>query len=183
MKRITIFLVSLFCSVCFAQERADSALLWQRFQQPPPDARPMMRWWWFGPAVAHDELDREIAAMKAGGFGGFEVQPVYALSTDDPSTGIVNTPYLSDPFLAALRHTSETARDRACLGHAHGCDAGEWLAFRRTSHPDHRGRGRDQKGGTAHPCGRYDARSAFHGAWGACRGFVPRRRAVAFVEG
>ena len=70
----------------------------------------MMRWWWFGPAVAHDELDREIAAMKAGGFGGFEVQPVYALSTDDPTTGIVNTPYLSDSFLAALRHTSETAR-------------------------------------------------------------------------
>jgi hypothetical protein len=110
VKRITIFLISLFCSICVAQERGDSALLWQRFQQPLADARPMMRWWWFGPAVAHDELDREIAAMKAGGFGGFEVQPVYALSSDDPSNGIVNTPYLSDSFLAALRHTSETAR-------------------------------------------------------------------------
>ncbi|GFE80025.1 hypothetical protein GCM10011487_20250 [Steroidobacter agaridevorans] len=110
MQRITIFLISLFCGVCVAQERGDSELLWQRFQQPPADARPMMRWWWFGPAVEHQELDREIAAMKAGGFGGFEVQPVYALSTDDPSTGIVNTPYLSDPFLTALRHTSETAR-------------------------------------------------------------------------
>ncbi len=61
------------------------ALLWQRFQQPRADARPMMRWWWFEPAVAHEELDREIAAMKAGGFGGFEVQPVYALSSADPS--------------------------------------------------------------------------------------------------
>jgi hypothetical protein len=110
VKRITILLVSLFCSVCFSQARGESTLLWQRFQQPPADARPMMRWWWFGPAVTNEELDREIAAMKAGGFGGFEVQPVYALSTDDPSTGIVNTPYLSDPFLAALRHTSETAR-------------------------------------------------------------------------
>ena len=56
------------------------------------------------------EEQSECAAMKAGGFGGFEVQPVYALSTDDPSTGIINSPYLSDPFLAALRHTSETAR-------------------------------------------------------------------------
>ncbi|WP_116810575.1 glycosyl hydrolase [Steroidobacter cummioxidans] len=110
MKRITILLIALFCNVCFAQERDDSVLLWQRFQQPPDAARPMMRWWWFGPAVTHVELDRQIAAMKAGGFGGFEVQPVYALSTDDPSSGIVNTPYLSDPFLAALRHTSETAR-------------------------------------------------------------------------
>lgn len=70
----------------------------------------MMRWWWFGPAVTLAELDREMAAMKAGGFGGFEVQPVYALSTDDPASGIVNSPYLSDPFLAALRHTSETAQ-------------------------------------------------------------------------
>ncbi|MFC4314344.1 glycosyl hydrolase [Steroidobacter flavus] len=110
MKRITILFVALFCNVCFAQERGDAASLWQRFQQPADDARPMMRWWWFGPAVTHVELDREIAAMKAGGFGGFEVQPVYALSTDDPASGIVNAPYLSDTFLAALRHTSETAR-------------------------------------------------------------------------
>ncbi|MFL6551573.1 MAG: glycosyl hydrolase, partial [Povalibacter sp.] len=69
----------------------------------------MMRWWWFGPAVTDAELDREITAMKAGGFGGFEVQPVYALTTDDPSSGIVNLPYLSEPFIAALRHANETA--------------------------------------------------------------------------
>jgi hypothetical protein len=110
MNRVTILLAALVCSVCGAQDRGESAQLWQRFQQPPDDARPMMRWWWFGPAVTHTELDREIAAMKAGGFGGFEVQPVYALSIDDPASGIVNSPYLSDPFLAALRHTSETAR-------------------------------------------------------------------------
>jgi hypothetical protein len=110
MNRITILLAALVCSVCGAQDRGESAQLWQRFQQPADDARPMMRWWWFGPAVTHKELDREIAAMKAGGFGGFEVQPVYALSTDDPASGIVNSPYLSETFLAALRHTSETAR-------------------------------------------------------------------------
>src|SRR5687767_2117956 len=47
------------------------------FATPPDDARPMMRWWWFGPAVSEPELKREIAAMKAGGYGGFEIQPVY----------------------------------------------------------------------------------------------------------
>ncbi|WP_157995473.1 hypothetical protein [Peristeroidobacter soli] len=43
----------------------------------------MMRWWWFGPAVTPVELDREIAAMKAGGFGGFEVQPVRLVQATD----------------------------------------------------------------------------------------------------
>jgi hypothetical protein len=83
VKRITILFVGLFCNVCCAQDGADSASLRQRFQQPAGDARPMMRWWWFGPAVTPVELDREIAAMKAGGFGGFEVQPVRLVRTTD----------------------------------------------------------------------------------------------------
>lgn len=72
------------------------------FEAPPDDARVMMRWWWFGPAVSEPELKREIAAMKAGGYGGFEVQPVYPLSLDDPGTGLRNLTYLSDDFIAAL---------------------------------------------------------------------------------
>lgn len=83
--------------------------LWRTFVDPPTEARPMVRWWWFGPAVTEAEIDREIAAMKAGGFGGFEVQPTYPLSPDDPPR-IVNQPYMSAPFLAALRHAGETAR-------------------------------------------------------------------------
>jgi hypothetical protein len=45
------------------------------FQSPPDDARAMMRWWWFGPAVTQPELKREMGQMKAAGFGGFEIQP------------------------------------------------------------------------------------------------------------
>ncbi|MFL6618075.1 MAG: hypothetical protein ACJ8MH_05710, partial [Povalibacter sp.] len=81
-------LCSLVCGLCIAQDQPESSTLWQRFEHLAPDARPMMRWWWFGPAVTDAELDREITAMKASGFGGFEVQPVYALTTDDPSNGI-----------------------------------------------------------------------------------------------
>src|SRR5262245_59992977 len=87
-----LLVLTLFAMTVNAQERtADS--LWHRFANPPEDARPMMRWWWFGPAVSHEELDREIAAMKAGCFGGFEVQPTYPLSPDDPAAGIANLPY------------------------------------------------------------------------------------------
>jgi len=94
-----------------AQDGRDTAAsVWRTFQTPPDDARPMIRWWWFGPAVTDAEIDREIAAMKAGGFGGFEVQPTYALSPDDTSTRLRNLPYPSDDFLGRLRHAGETAR-------------------------------------------------------------------------
>ncbi|MDP5281062.1 glycosyl hydrolase [Sphingomonas sp. DG1-23] len=91
-----------------AAQTASPEALWRSFLAPPDDARPMLRWWWFGPAVTTGEIDREIRAMKAGGFGGFEVQPVYPLSPD--SDRLRNLPYLSDPFIAALRHAARTGR-------------------------------------------------------------------------
>jgi hypothetical protein len=86
------------------------AALRQSFEKPPADARMMARWWWFGAAVTKPELAKEIRAMKQGGFGGFEVQPVYPLTLDDPEHGLVNLPYLSDGFLDALRFAAETGR-------------------------------------------------------------------------
>ncbi|MBN1569632.1 MAG: glycoside hydrolase [Acidobacteria bacterium] len=81
------------------------------FMNPPDDCRIMMRWWWFGPAVTREELEREMKLMKDGGIGGFEVQPVYPLALDDAEAGIRNLPYLSDEFLDALRFTSEKAHE------------------------------------------------------------------------
>jgi len=77
------------------------------FGAPPEDSRVMMRWWWFGPAVSEPELRREIGAMKAGGYGGFEIQPVYPLSLDDPNIGLRNLTYLSDDFIGALRFAAK----------------------------------------------------------------------------
>jgi hypothetical protein len=81
------------------------------FATPPMDARPMMRWWWFGPAVEKGELARELRAMKAGGIGGVEVQPVYALDLDDPQKGFRNLPFLSKDFLDMVSFTAKTAHD------------------------------------------------------------------------
>ena len=39
---------------------ADLAELQRDFQHPPDDARIMVRWWWFGPAVTKPELEREM---------------------------------------------------------------------------------------------------------------------------
>src|SRR5215470_13544295 len=81
------------------------------FQSPPDDARIMMRWWWFGPAVTDPEIERELRIMKQGGIGGVEIQPVYPLGLDDPVAGIRNLPFLSDDFINALRFASEKARE------------------------------------------------------------------------
>src|ERR1041385_7069607 len=75
------------------------------FQRPPDDARIMMRWWWFGPAVQEPELEREMRSMKEGGIGGFEVQPVYPLEVEG------NFPYLSPEFLDDLKFTAGKARE------------------------------------------------------------------------
>ena len=85
--------------------------LQRSFERPPDDAKIMMRWWWFGPAITKSELEREMRLMKEGGIGGFEVQPVYPLLPDNPAAGIRNLPYLSDEFIDALRFTSTKARE------------------------------------------------------------------------
>jgi alpha-L-rhamnosidase len=81
------------------------------FANPPGDARPMMRWWWFGPAVEKPELARELHAMRDGGIGGAEIQPVYPLELDNPATGFRNYPYLSKEFLDRVTFTAQTAHD------------------------------------------------------------------------
>jgi len=81
------------------------------FRNPPEDAKIMVRWWWFGPAVTTEELDRELHQMKDAGIGGFEVQPVYPLTLDDPSKGLLNLRYLSPEFLAAVSSTARTAHE------------------------------------------------------------------------
>ena len=94
-----------------SQHLGTIAALQHSFETPPDDAAPMMRWWWFGPSVTHAQLEREMRAMKAGGIGGFEIQPVYPLALDDEATGIRALPFLSDEFLDALRFVSDKARE------------------------------------------------------------------------
>ena len=90
---------------------AGVAELRRAFENPPDDARIMMRWWWFGSAVEKTELERELRAMKQGGIGGVEVQPVYPVALDDPEHGFRNLPYLSDEFIDALRLAAQKARE------------------------------------------------------------------------
>src|SRR2546426_9885164 len=117
----------IFILIAVGPARAQSITELQRgFERPPDDAKIMMRWWWFGPAVTRAELEREMRLMKVGGIGGFEVQPVYPLLPDDPTRGIKNLPFLSDEFLDALRFVSLKARE---LGLRMGLTLGSGWAF------------------------------------------------------
>ena len=66
-------------AVCAGARAQD---LHQQFLNPPDDAKPMVRWWWFGPAVTAEEIRKEIDQMHAGGIGGFEIASVYPLAVD-----------------------------------------------------------------------------------------------------
>jgi hypothetical protein len=74
------------------------------FADSPASAPPHMRWWWFGPSVTREELERELTVMSYAGLGGVEVAYVYPLAT-------ATTEFGSEVFLADLRFAAERARE------------------------------------------------------------------------
>jgi hypothetical protein len=93
-----------------AQAPGGLADLARAFRTPPDEARVMMRWWWFGPTVTRSGIERDLQAMRDGGLGGVEIQPVYPLTLDDPSAGLVTHPFLSAAFLDDVKFAAATAR-------------------------------------------------------------------------
>ncbi|MDR3727746.1 MAG: glycosyl hydrolase [Terracidiphilus sp.] len=100
---------ALFLSAVLMAQDSGQAL-YRGFQNPPDDARIMMRWWWFGPAVTKPELQKELETMRGAGIGGVEIQPVYPLLLDDESKGIRNLSYMSPEFLDAVSFANKTAQ-------------------------------------------------------------------------
>ncbi|HEY5980899.1 MAG TPA: glycosyl hydrolase [Microlunatus sp.] len=74
----------------------------QTFLHPPPEARPMMRWWWFGPEAARADIERDLTTMAAAGIGGVEVSYVYPLVEHPTRLG-------SEKFLADLAYAADVA--------------------------------------------------------------------------
>lgn len=102
--------LSLFCSALLAAQNSITDLR-QGFLNPPDDAKAIMRWWWFGPAVVKPELEKELETMHEAGIGGVEIQPVYPLMLDDPAEGIVNLRYLSPEFLDDISFADKKAHE------------------------------------------------------------------------
>ncbi len=94
---------------CLSAQTSIEALK-SNFKNPPADARPMMRWWWFGTAVEKPEILRELQQMKADGIGGAELAFVYPEVLDDPAKDLKNLPFLSPDMLDAVHYAQAEGR-------------------------------------------------------------------------
>src|SRR5271155_520826 len=90
--------------------QTSAAQLKQAFANPPDNAKPMVRWWWFGIAVDKPEILRELQQMKADGIGGVEMAFEYPQVVDDPAKGLVNQPFLSQAMLDNVTYAQAEAR-------------------------------------------------------------------------
>lgn len=92
--------------------REEAALL-RAFTSPPKSARPDVRWWWPGDAVADSEIRREIDSLDAAGFGGTEIQ-----SFNPGIAGLVGEErqqangYAEAPFFDHVRTALDAAKRR-----------------------------------------------------------------------
>ena len=98
-----------------AQQRSSTgpdtiAKIYQAFVAPPDDARPMVRWWWFGVAVQRPEILHELEQMKADGIGGVELAFVYPQALNDPARGLENLPFLSPAMLHDVTYAQAEGR-------------------------------------------------------------------------
>jgi len=91
-------LVALIASAGHADPLQDA------FRQPPTEARPRVRWWWPGNAVADEELSRQIRLLAETGFAGGEIQsftPNFVTLT--PAEKAVVNDYAEPGFFAHVR--------------------------------------------------------------------------------
>jgi len=86
MKKITKILILSIVILFSCQTKKGDNSLFEKFQNPAADSRPMVRWWWNGNCVEADEIKRELAVMKKAGIGGVEINsiamPPHAKKTD-----------------------------------------------------------------------------------------------------
>jgi hypothetical protein len=80
------------------------------FVNPPSEGRPMVRWWWFGPAVVKPELLTELQQMKADGIQGAEIAFEYPEVLDDPAKGLKNLTFLSPEMLDDIKYAQTEGR-------------------------------------------------------------------------
>ena len=73
--KIVIAFLCVFLISCGESQNNDN-YLFEKFQNPAADARPMVRWWWNGNCVEAEEIRRELELMKEAGIGGVEINSI-----------------------------------------------------------------------------------------------------------
>ena len=127
-------LALLLLSLPGARAQSSPDALREAFANPPDNARIMMRWWWFGPAVTKPELQRELEQMKAAGIGGVEVATLYPLALDDPATGFHNDAISPTNTSTTCGSPRRKPPGLGCAWTSHSAAAGPSAARRSRSH-------------------------------------------------
>ena len=92
------------------KETRKKDLILEMLQNPPEEAKGWTRWWWYGCAVTHEEIIRELHFMKEAGLGGAEIAILYPLAADDEKKRIFNIPFYSPEFFEILDFTLTEAK-------------------------------------------------------------------------
>jgi len=83
--------------------------LFQKFQNPPAEARPFVRWWWNGNKIKKEELDRQLESLKSVGFGGVEINPIaMPIAFNKSEKSLV---WMSDEWVDMVVHAAKKAKD------------------------------------------------------------------------
>ncbi len=98
MKKIMfLFLFALSCLAASAQV----------LPSPTREARPGVRWWWFGSAVDKPNLSWSIGEYAKAGIGAVEITPIYGVQGNEKN----EIPYLSAQWMDMLRFVEDTNRE------------------------------------------------------------------------
>ena len=103
---ITCFFLFLF----YCESKIDDNTLFEKFQNPAADARPMVRWWWNGNCVEAGEIKRELAVMKKAGIGGVEINSI-AMPPHAKKTEAKPLQWAGAAWINMVKVASEEARE------------------------------------------------------------------------
>jgi len=106
--RLLIVFICFFLTAC-ENNKTDNALF-EKFQNPAADARPMVRWWWNGNAVEANEIKRELAVMKEAGIGGVEINSI-AMPPQAKNTGANQLQWAGKEWIKMVKIASEEATE------------------------------------------------------------------------
>lgn len=109
LKYILLLIICTLNSCNQESQSNSSDDLFGKFQNPPAEARPFVRWWWNGNKVKTEELDRQLESLKKVGFGGVEINPIGMPPSFDESTE--SLVWMSDEWIDMVVHAAKKSKD------------------------------------------------------------------------
>ena len=108
LKCLLLMIIGSFVSCIQEKHRNSGDDLFNKFQSPPAEAKPFVRWWWNGNKIKKEELDRQLESLKSVGFGGVEINPIAMTAAFDKSEK--SLVWMSDEWIDMVVHTARKAK-------------------------------------------------------------------------